>query len=149
MATILKKKNTIKFPETWANVILALERTGYTYSFEENRYIIVSDLATNRNLVITLYEQEPDKENASPLMKDGETLNPIIEVAEIQGKEDMLWRFTIEYYNIDSEVVFWNNEIWYYTVEEMKKLYEMEYNDNWCYHYLINQDYNTENYIRF
>ena len=147
MATILKKKSSIKFAETWANLVLALERTGYMYSFEENKYIILKD--KKRALIITLYEQESAEENSSPLMKDGEALNPIIDVSEIQDKEDMLWRFTFEYFNIDPDVIFWNNKIWIYTFEEIKKLDNMRYNDNWCYHYLIDQDDNTENHILF
>ncbi|WP_310604459.1 hypothetical protein [Anaerosporobacter sp.] len=141
---ILREKKYINFEEIVETIKVAILNAGMKYQngidFEQRsdgtyEYITLNVIHNDgRDFLMYIYDKSEDiyDDDYDWIRKD-KSLNQIINIENFSECEDMLLSFAFEYLKLCPEDIFFNEQKWYYSVEDIKKIAETIFDCEWCY----------------
>lgn len=136
---ILRKTKELELKKTKKRVISILESLGYTcYLWNEDLKgedycsISVNERPYERGFVMWLYGK-PDLYDQEEFKWIDSNLNQVINIEDITDREDMILKFLHKYFKYYPNDYFNNEMEWFYTKEDIDRIYDGSDWEYWCY----------------
>lgn len=66
-------------------------------------------------------------------IKKDKCLNQVINIENFSECEDIMLKFVYEYLKLNKEDIFYDELKWYYTFQDIQKIYNSLFDEEWCY----------------
>ncbi len=137
---VLRKTKELELKKTKKRVISIIKSLGYAYDIcnedlDVEGYCTISignNLNFDRGFVMWLYGK-PDLADQDNFKWIDSDLNQVINIEDISGRIDMILKFLHKYFKYYPNDYF-NNELdWFYTKEDIDRIYNGSDWEYWCY----------------
>lgn len=118
-------------------------------SFSSLQFTIFDDVAFNvylegtwgeeinqgQSLGIYIYaiDEKYESDKMFDWIEEGRKLHKIIYFDDIEYNEELVYKFVYEYLKLNTKDYFWDINNWAYTLEDLKKVNKLPFDENWCY----------------
>lgn len=78
-------------------------------------------------------DEKYEYDNTFDCIKEGKNLQIIICIDDMEFKEELVLRFLYEYFQLNPEDYFWNDNKWCYTLRDIERICRLPFDENWGY----------------
>lgn len=106
----------------------------YAFSLDEEDWGN-EEVEQGQSLSFYIYtiDEMNEYDNTFDWIKEGENLRLVMYLDDMEFKEEITLRFIYEYLKLNPKDYFWNDNKWFYTLENIEKLSKLPFDENWGY----------------